>query len=99
TGLVRGDVQLLGQAVGGQPVGQAVVHRLDPAAHFHGDLAGGHQEHPGRGLRVEVPAGGERLLQCGVAGQVGHDAQLDLAVVGGEQRLVTAADYEALPDS
>ena len=90
--------QLLRQPVGGQAVGQPVVHRLDPAAHLHGDLAGRHAEDPGRRLGVEVMAGGERLLQRGVAGQVGHDPQLDLAVVGGEQRLVAAADHEALPD-
>ena len=47
---------------------------------------------------MEVVPGAERLLQRLVTGQVGHDAQLDLAVVGGEQALVGGADDEPAPD-
>ena len=47
---------------------------------------------------MEVVPGAERLLERRIVRQVGHDAQLDLAVVGGEQALVSVADHEALPD-
>ena len=48
---------------------------------------------------MEVVAGLERGAQRLVAGQVGHDAQLDLAVVGGQQGLVAGPDDEALADA
>ena len=47
---------------------------------------------------VQVLAGGERLDQALVLGEVGHHAQLDLAVVGGHQRLEALADDEAAAD-
>jgi len=47
---------------------------------------------------VEVVPGLERRDQRLVLGQVGHDAQLDLAVVRRQQALVALADHEAQPD-
>ncbi len=47
---------------------------------------------------MEVAPGPERLDQEGVLGQVRHDPHLDLAVVGGHQRLVPGPDDERLPD-
>ena len=42
-------------------------------------------EHGARGLRVHVLAAQEDVAQHLLVGDVGEDAQLDLAVVGGEQ--------------
>ncbi len=97
-GLLGGDPQLLGQPVHGQPVGQAVGHRLDPAAQLRRHLLRGHAERPGRDKGVQVLAGAERLDQPLVAGQVRHDPHLDLAVVGGHQHAVGGTDHERLPD-
>ena len=47
---------------------------------------------------MEVVAGAERGRERLIAGQVGHDPQLDLAVVGRQQALVALADHETLPD-
>lgn len=47
---------------------------------------------------MQVLAGGEGLDEALVLGEVGHDAQLDLAVVGGHEGLVALADDEAVPD-
>ncbi|CAK7285478.1 hypothetical protein SGPA1_31351 [Streptomyces misionensis JCM 4497] len=97
-GLGRLDVQLLGEAEGGQAVGQAVRHRLDLAAHLrvHGGLRDA--EDLGGGGGVQVLTGGERPDQALVLGEVGHHPQLDLAVVGGHQGLEALADDEAAPD-
>src|ERR1022692_3109521 len=82
---IRRNAQLLGQAVGGQAVREPVVHCLDLAAHLAGDLIGRHAEDPGRRLGVKITARAERFLQRVILGEVRHDAQLDLAVVGREQ--------------
>ncbi len=92
------DAELLGEPVGGQAVGEAVGHRLDLAAHLGVDGAAGDLEDLGGDGGVEVLAGGEGLDQCLVLGEVGHDPQLDLRVVGGEQRLVALADDEGPAD-
>ncbi len=47
---------------------------------------------------MQVLAAGEGFEQGLVLGEVGHDAQLDLGVVGGEQRLVPLADDEGAAD-
>ena len=97
--LTGGDRQLLGQAERRQPVGQAVAHRLDLAAHRGRDVLGSTLEDAGADEAVEVLAGAERLDQALVAGQVRHDPHLDLAVVGRHQRLVPLADDEDLADA
>ena len=63
-----------------------------------GDVGGLHLEDPGPDEPVQVLARPERLDQPVVAGQVRHDPHLDLAVVGGHQRLVAVADDERLAD-
>ncbi len=55
-------------------------------------------EHEGGGLAMEVGVARERIAQVLVARDVGEDAQLDLAVVGGDQRQVLAAGHEGPPD-
>ena len=50
------------------------------------------------GARVDVLAGGERLDQARVLGQVGDDAQFDLVVVRDEE-LVAVGGHERLPEA
>ena len=50
------------------------------------------------GLAVEVGAARERVAQVLVARDVGEDPQLDLAVVGGDQRQVRRTGHERAPD-
>jgi hypothetical protein len=47
---------------------------------------------------VQVLPRGKRLDEALVPGEVGHDAQLDLAVVGGHEGLEAFADHEAAAD-
>ena len=65
-------------------VHQAEVDRLRGATLVRVDLLLRHAEHFGRGRAVHVLAAVERGQQAGVAGQVRHDAQLDLRVVRGD---------------
>ena len=97
-GLTGADPQLLGEPERRQSVGEAVVHRLDLGALLGAHVVGVDTEDPCRGDRVEVLPGAERLDEQGVLGQVRHDPHLDLAVVGGHQRLVALADDEPLAD-
>ncbi len=97
-GVLGGDPQLLRQPVGRQAVGQPVGHRLDPAPQFVVDLADRHPESPGGDIVMQILTGAERLDEPLVAGEVRHDAHLDLAVVGRHQLRVAAADDEDLPD-
>ena len=96
--LVGRDAQLLGEPVGGQAVGQPVVHRLDLGPQLGAHLRGRQAEHPGGRGRVEVVPRLERRDQRLVAGQVRHDPQLDLAVIRRQQALEARADHEAQPD-
>ena len=96
--LLGRDAELLREAIGGQPVGQPVGHRLDPAPHHRVDGRGVDLEHVGRHRCVQVLTRLEGREQRLVARQVRHDAHLDLAVVGRQQRLVAGADDERSPD-
>ena len=58
----------------------------------------GQAEHSRRRGRVDVRAGGERLGQALVPGQMGQDAQLDLRVVGHQEDLPVAAGHEGPAD-
>ena len=55
-------------------------------------------EHECRRVAVDVRAGQERLAQVRVAGDVGQDPQLDLAVVGRHERHVGGARHDGAPD-
>ena len=81
-----------------QPVGDPEVDHLGhrPLAERH--LGRVLVEHQRRGLAVEVGVAGERVAQVLVARHVGEDPQLDLAVVGGDQRQVVATGHERAPD-
>ena len=100
--LVHRDLQLLGQPEGGQPVGQAVAHRLHLGALLRRDLVRVHAEHLRADERVQVLALAEGLDQPLVLGQVRHDAHLDLGVVRGEQHGLLAGHlvrHEHLADA
>ena len=94
----RGMPARLAQAEVAHAVGQAEVDHLGHRALVAGDLGGVLLEHPRGGLAVDVGAALERLLEMHVARHVGQDAQLDLAVVGGEQHAVGVAGHERVPD-
>jgi len=80
------DLELLRQAECRHAVDEAEVDCLGRAAQVVSHGLRRHPEHLGGGGAVHVGAGGERLAQALVLRQVRHDAQLDLRVVGGEQR-------------
>ncbi|KPC75548.1 hypothetical protein ADL26_07360, partial [Thermoactinomyces vulgaris] len=93
-GLFGGDAELLAEPVRREAVGEAVRHGLDLAAVLGGDVLGRHGEDlRGDGV-VDVLAGDERVDQALVAGEAGHDAHLDLAVVDGHERLEALGDHE-----
>ena len=80
------------------PVGEPEVDHLG-----HRALVGGHvrrvlAQHAGRGLAVDVGLARERVREVLVARHVGEDPQLDLAVVGGDERRVGRAGDERVPD-
>ena len=99
-GLLRRDAQLLDEAIRRQPVGEAVGHGLDLARASPASTSSGATSKT-REATVVCRSSPEResLDQRLVAGQVGHDPHLDLAVVGREQRLVAGADDERLADT
>src|SRR5699024_11343762 len=90
----RADAQLLAEAEGGEPVGQAIAGGLDAAAQLRGDLVHGDVENSGSDVVVQVLPRPVGLDEASVLGKVRHDAHLDLRVVGGQQRLVALADAE-----
>ena len=75
-------------------VGQPEVHHLGHRALGRRDGRGCLLEHARGGLAVDVGVPLEGLPQVHVARDVGQDAQLDLAVVGGQQHEVVPARHE-----
>jgi hypothetical protein len=63
-----------------------------------GDVFGRLVEDPCGGLAVDVGAAGERVAKVLIARDVGQDAQLDLRVVGREQRHVRRPGDERAPN-
>src|SRR5690606_36970964 len=78
------DAEIARQAPGAHAVHQAEVDGLGGPALFAIDLVGVQVEHLGGGGAVDVGAVGEGVQQLFVAGQMGHDPQFDLRVVGGQ---------------
>ena len=81
-GFGAGDGEALGQAKGGDAVDDAKVGRLGAAAHVGGDLLGGDAEDLGGRGGVDVGTVAEGVGHVFVAAEMGHDAQLDLRIVG-----------------
>ena len=80
--------ELAGQAEGRHAIHQAEIDCLGRAPLIGGDRIERHAEHFGRGRLVNVALLGEGAQQTdSSAGQVRHDAQLDLRVVRRDQRV------------
>ena len=92
------NINLLGQTKGAHTVDQTKVDRLGAAALLGGDCIQFNPEYFGGGGLVHVEVVLEGIQQTGVLRQVGHDAQLDLRVVGG-QYLVTLGGDKRLTDT
>ena len=92
------DPQLASQSVGGQSVGQAVAHGLDVAALLGGDVSDVDPVHHRGYVTVQVLPRAEGVDQRLVAGQMRHDAHLDLGVVRRQQALLPLAHREGLAD-
>ena len=90
-----GIVELLGQAVRAEAVDDAEVDRLRARALARADLLRRELQDLGRGRGVHVLAALEDLLQHVLAGDVGEDPQLDLRVVGRDQRGALLGDEAA----
>ena len=80
-----GDAQLPRQTKGGHAVDEAEVDRLGaaPLIFAHGFRGGA--EHFRGGGTMHVLALAERAKQTGVAGEMRHDAELDLRIVRGDE--------------
>ncbi len=96
--LVGRDAELAAESVGAQPVRQAVGHALDAVAQRAVHRVQGQVPDLRRRGRVDVLTRGERVDEAGVARQVGHHPQLDLAVVGQDQGRVALAWHERPAD-
>src|SRR3954463_10144031 len=90
--LLLRDPQAVGEAVGGEPVDDPVVDHLGLGAHADVELVGRELEDGARGLGVHVLAAGEDVPEDLFVGDVGEDAQLDLAVVDTEQDVAGLRD-------
>ncbi|GBF31346.1 hypothetical protein MnTg04_01306 [bacterium MnTg04] len=86
------DVQLARQAKCRHSVYQAKINRLGRASLIVTDLIGGNREHLGRGRAVDILIVGKGLQKTLVAGQVSHDSQFDLGIVGGEKPMAIRGD-------
>ena len=93
--LIGRDVETLTEPVGLHAVREPVVHDLREAALERVDLGFVDVEDARRGGRVDVGAAFERLDQAGIVGEVREHAQLDLRVVGGQQRVALVGDERA----
>ena len=72
------DLELLGETIRAQTIGQSVAHGFYVAALVAGDLVDRQLvDHRGH-VFVEVGSGAERFDQRLITGQISHDAQLDL---------------------
>ena len=100
-GLVHADRQLTREPVGGESVDESVGHGLDLRAHLGVDFVDADAEDLRTDIGVQVLTVLERLDECGVPGQVRHDAHLDLGVVGSEQAAAVELGVgdEDLPDA
>ena len=85
-GLVGRDVEPLPEPVRLHAVREAVVDDLGEAALERVDLLLVDVEDACRGGGVDVGAAFERVDEAGIVAEVREHAQLDLRVVGGEQR-------------
>jgi hypothetical protein len=92
------DAEVGGQAVGAHAVDQAEVDHLGIASLLAAHFAERHAEDLAGGGTVDVLAGGESRQQTLVAADVGHDAQLDLRVVGRDDARARRGD-ERLADA
>ena len=81
----------------GDAVDDAEIDRLGSAADVGVHALDGHAEHLRRRHGVDVEPVGEGLPQRRDVGHMGEHAQLDLAVVGGDQ-LVALVGHEGLAD-
>ena len=85
------DAELVGEPEGRDAVDDAEIDRLGAAPHVGRHALDRHAEHLARRHGVDVEALLERILQRLDVGDVGEDAQLDLAVVGRDQDLAGRA--------
>ena len=81
------------------PVGQPEVDHLGHRALVRGHVGRVLAEDARGRLAVDVGLAGERVGQVVVAGDVGEDPELDLAVVGGDERRVRRPGDERPPDA
>src|SRR5689334_17916740 len=81
-----GNLELARQGVRALAVDRCEVDRLGARAHLFGDLLDGNVEDQRRGLTVYVAAGAERLDERGIVGEVRKESQLDLRIIGGDER-------------
>ncbi len=97
-GLLARDAGPARQPEVAHPVGDPEVDHLGHRALVRGDVLGRLVEDAGRGLAMDVGPPREGVAEVLVAGHVGQDPELDLRVVGGDQRHVRAAGHERAPD-
>ena len=83
----RAMPEALRQPERGDAVADAVVHHLRLVALRLGDLGDGQAEDLAAVRGWMSSPLGERLEQAGILRERGEDAQLDLRVVGGEERV------------
>ena len=97
-GLLLRDAELPAQRERALAVDRGEVDRLGAGAHLGGHRLDRHAEDERRGLPVDVAALQERLDEGRVAREVRHEAQLDLRVVGDQERPSPRARDEPAPD-
>ena len=86
------DAELLGQAKRREAVDDAEVDDLGDAAVLGRLRHGSDAEDFLRGARVDVLAGAKGFDEDRILGEMREDAQLDLRVIGGEQRPARIGD-------
>ncbi len=85
-GVGLGDPEAARQAERTEAVEHAKVNRLGDPPHRRINRRLGNVEDAGGHHAVDVVVIGEGLAECGIAREMGEDSQLDLRIVGGEQR-------------
>jgi hypothetical protein len=93
-GLLAGDVELVGQAEGGNPVDHAEIDRLGLAADHRVHAFQRHVEDFRGGHGVDVDPVAEGLFETVHTGDMGQQAQFHLGIVGRDQAIARLGDED-----
>ena len=98
-GLADAHLELVGQPISAQAVGQTVVHGLDLGTLGDTDILRSHSEDVRGRHRVEILPRPEGIDEGLIPRDVSHDPHLDLGIVGTHEGPIPLTDDESFPNA